>query len=271
MAFLTCVLKLPNAAPELVCFNFDTHRLRLSPKAAPSSEEERRNKMRRAELKLAAVENTDSLNDGFHIFGNNIVLLHHSVPKGLMTTGFQPVGMFGLYTASTGAVLFRTDAVAIDHLNSEHGAEFRQMLIQNVVCKSAEAAGTEVKNIVIKHAFIWLHPKRVVQILLVTDGDAIIWASLDGCTSVTNASRPHGNFEAMADGVTWSVTFHFEAKTENMMTTTLRRMAEGPPEQDLSVHCAVGGAHKCTRWQDVDVHDAWPAVADWAVCAVKFK
>ena len=271
MAYMTCVLKLPNAAPELVCFNFDTHRLRLAPKAAPSSEEERRNKMHRAERKLAVVENVDSLTDGFHIFGNNIVLLHHSVPKGLMTTGFQPVGFFGLYTASTGAVMFRTDAVVNDQLPSEYGEDVRCMLIQNVVHKSAEAAGTDVMSIVIKHAFIWLHPRRVVQVLLVTDAHNVIWASLDGGTSVMKASRPHGFFEPMADGVTWSVTFHFEADTAKMMTTTLRRMAEGPPEHNLSFHCTVGGAHKCTKWEDVQVHDTWQAAADWAACAGKFE
>jgi hypothetical protein len=271
MAYMTCVLKLPNAAPELVCLNFDTRRVRLAPKAAQSSEEERRNKMHRAELKLAAVETVDSLTDGFCIFSNNIVLLHQSLPQGLMTIGFQPVGFFGLFRSSTGAVLFRTDAVVDDLLPSDYGEEVRNMLIQNVAHKSAEAAGTDVTNIVIKHAFIWLHPRRVVQVLLVTEDRAIIWASLDCGTSVMTASRPHGSFEPMADGITWSVTFHFEADTAKMMTTTLRRMAEGPPEQNLSFHCTVGGAHKSIKWDDVQVHDTWPAVADWAVCAVKFK
>jgi hypothetical protein len=271
MAHMTCVLKLPNAAPELVCLNFDTHRLRLAPKAAPSSEEERRYKMHRAELKLAVVDNVDSLTDGFYIFGNNIVLLHQSLPKGLVTTGFQPVGFFGLYVASTGAVLFRTDAVVDDWSSSDYGEDVRNMLIQNVVHKSAEAAGSDVMNIVIKHAFIWLHPRRVVQVLLVTEDHAIIWASLDCGTSVMKASRPHGIFEPMADGVTWSVTFHFEADTAKMMTTTLRRMAEGPPDHNLSFHCTVGGAHKSIKWHDVQVHDTWPSVADWAVCAVQFK
>ena len=274
MACPTFVLKLPNAAPVLVGFNFDTHCVRLAQTPAldaQSPDEERRTKMPRFELKLAAVDDVDSLNDCFWIFNNNIILVHHSAPKGLTTTGFQPVGFFGLYTASSGSIMFRQDTVANDQLNSEYGEDIRNMLIRNVVYKSAEAAGIDVHSILIKHAFMWLHPKRAAQVLLVTESHEMIWASLDGGTSVKEASRPHGFFEPMADGVTWSVTFHFKAELDKMMTTTLRHMAQGPPEHDLSFHCTVAGAHKCIKWNDVQLADTWGQVSDWAACAVKFK
>jgi hypothetical protein len=154
----------------------------------------------------------------------------------------------------------------IEHAAFHTGASTADFVL-GIVAKSASQHNLSVDDLRWKHAFIWFHPGRPAQIVVILQDDRVIWASQVADLDQVEVGPPNGRYEAGTDGSTWSISFNYKGLESNS-STTFRRVSE-PSPSGLTFHCTVGGRVGCVVTNDVHASDQYSAIKEWAVCAVQ--
>ena len=148
-----------------------------------------------------------------------------------------------------------------------HTVASKEEFLFGIVAKSASQHNLAVDALRLKHAFIWFHPGRIAQIVVILQDDRVIWASRVAEVDQLEVGPPNGRYDAGTDGSTWSISFHHRGLESNS-STTFRRVSE-PSPAGLTFHCAIGGRVGCVVTNDVHASDQYDAIKHWAVCAVQ--
>ena len=271
MAGIEFIFKPPDGPPERIGLNIGTDLLRLQ-----DVSEVHVVKKPGDPFSLPELASHDCPDSFFKKIKQDLILVRPGPDGSLVTYHFVPLGFFGLYRSAQRAILYRACAGTCPEFDLpfntsdlilQSNLNFAD-IIKNALAKSAQVAQIAGGQLSCRRAFLWLHPGRGTQFLIVTAENQIVWCSLDISTSIKDASPPNGRFEEHMDGITWTVKFHYQGMPATT-STTLQCVAPGPHGSMRSFHCTVGGSDKCTIWHRVHEDNGWPLIKDWAVCAVR--
>jgi hypothetical protein len=144
----------------------------------------------------------------------------------------------------------------------------KEELAHSVVAKCADRHQLVIEDMKVKHAFLWFHPHRRVQVVVVLADHRVIWSSSIDPLDAGAVSPPNGCFEAGADSTTWKISFHHSGQ-DSSSSTLFRYVAVTSPA-GISMHCAIGGSVGCVITHDVHASNQYSSIKEWAVCALQF-